>query len=385
MRKHICILSLAMPIENDPRTGRQIDALLPDHDLTIIGFGAPPDSVTWKPVGMATPAWRRLWEMTLIAIGRIAPRAYDLYFWSRPRYAEAFRHALDARADAYHASDWAMLPIAVRAARAHGAKVVYDIDEYWARFGESSRLWSLFFAPLTRHLEGRAIPGVDRAMTVSPAFVDRYQAEHGLDSILVYNAPPSQAVSHHPTDGAHIRLIHHGAAQADRRLETLVEALALLDDRFTLHFLLGNANPPYLDLLRTLGERLAPGRVFFRDMVPYDRVVESIADCDIELCYMAPTTYTWLYTLPNKLFEAMHAGLAVLVAPSPAMAAVVRETDCGWVADGFSAPDLADVLRPLTAEAIEQKRAHARAASLTIDAASEMAKVRALYADLFRR
>lgn len=387
MKKRVCVLSLALPIQDDPRTGRQVQALAMDYAVTVIGFGSPAwDSaahITWKPVERRVSRLRLLLELCLIALGRLFPPVYEVFYWTRPRYRQALAYALESRADAYHASDWAVVPIAARAAQATGAKVVFDIDEYWPLFEESSRLWRIFFAPFTHYILKRYARHVDRAMNVAPAFVERYQAEYGIDSILVYNAPEYQSVPFHPTDPDAIRLIHHGSSQPDRRLEVLIDMIALLDARFTLHFLLGSANPAYVDKLRQLADQRAPGRVFFRDTVTYDRVVASIADCDIEVAFMAPTTYTWLMTLPNKLFEAMNAGLAVLVAPSPSMAAVVREYGVGWVASDFTAQALADALNPLTVEDIMGKRAAALHAAQQVNAGTELAKVRALYRALW--
>ncbi|MBI1257812.1 MAG: glycosyltransferase [Chloroflexi bacterium] len=379
-------MSLAMPIQNDPRTGRQIEYLAPHYDITVISFGALPPSwrnVTLRPVSLATSNLRHVLEMLLLLLGRLIPTFYEVYFWSRPRYRQCLNHALASKADVYHASDWAMLPIAVRAAQANHAKVVFDIDEYWPLFEESNRLWRLFFAPFVRYIFARYSRFVDAAITVSPAFVTRYQDEYQLDCLLVYNVPEYVEIPAHPIDPDHIRLIHHGAAQPDRLLERLVEAVALLEPRFSLYFLLGDANPGYVNGLKQLADQVAPGRVSFLPTVQYHQVVQTIAHYDIELCYMAPTTYTWLMTLPNKLFESMMAGLGVLVAPSPAMAEVVRQYGSGWVADGFEAPDIAATLNAITLDDLAIKQAAAREAAKTLNAEHELGKVVALYQRLF--
>jgi glycosyltransferase involved in cell wall biosynthesis len=98
---------------------------------------------------------------------------------------------------------------------------------------------------------------------------------------------------------------------------------------------------------------------------------------------MAPTTFTWLMTLPNKLFESMVAGLAVLVAPSPAMAEIVQTYGTGWVAPGFTAQDIAQTLNALTAKDIDAKRRASREAAKTLNASHELGKVVELYRQLF--
>jgi glycosyltransferase involved in cell wall biosynthesis len=385
-RKHICILSLAMPIQNDPRTGRQIEQLLQDYHVTVIGFGQPYpawNQITWRSINMEAHRVRRIWEMILLVLGRLFPALYGLYFWTRPRYRQCLHYALQANADAYHAADWAMLPIAVKAAQHHHARVVIDLDEYWTLFGESSRLWLLFFSPLIHRTFQQYAAAIHLAFTVSPPFQDIYQRTYGIQCELILNTPPFQTTSEHTTNPQSIKLIHHGACQRDRRLENLIEAIPLCDSRFSLYFLLGKADPQYLSELQTMAQLRAPGRVFFREMVVYEQVVATISDCDIEMCYMAPTTFTWRYTLPNKLFEAMMAGLAVVVGPSPAMAEIVRQYNIGWVADGFAPQDIARTLNAIQSEQLMNARARARQAAQTFNAESELAKVTAAYRKLF--
>jgi glycosyltransferase involved in cell wall biosynthesis len=189
-------------------------------------------------------------------------------------------------------------------------------------------------------------------------------------------------VPQHDTDPQRIRLIHHGSALRNRHLETMIQAVPLLDQRFTLDLMLAYSEPGYLEALKALAARIAPNRIFFRDPVTMTEVVQRISDCDIGLCYMAPTTYTWLMTLPNKLFEFIVAELAVVSGPSPAMAEIVRDFNVGWVAPGFEASDLAAVLNPLTLEQIQAARTSAREAAKVLNAEVEIKKMLALYQHL---
>lgn len=142
-RQHICIISLALPIETDPRTGRQVNIGSEHFDVTFIGFGVLPSTgrIDYKPIDMGTSKLRRLWEMFLLILARFVPSIYEIYFWTRPRYRDFLRYAIEARPDAYHAADWATLAVAARAAQVTGGKVIFDIDEYWALFDELKRLW----------------------------------------------------------------------------------------------------------------------------------------------------------------------------------------------------------------------------------------------------
>lgn len=381
---HICVISLALPIEIDPRTGRHVEVLSQHFDVTFVGFGAPSPTwqVAYKPIDVSSGRLRRLFEMLLLIIGRLIPYAYEVYFWTRPRYRQSLAAAVEARPDAYHAADWATLAVAARAAQVTGAKVVFDIDEYWALFDESKRLWLWFFAPLIRYTLKKYEKHVDASITVSRPFAERYEKEHGWKPIIATNAPYYVESPDHETDPDHIILIHHGTALRDRKLETLIEMAVLLDQRYTLHLMIAADRSDYLPDLRQLAERVAPNRVIFREPVPYSHVVQTIADADIQVAFMAPTTYTWLMTLPNKIFESMMAGLAVLVAPSPAMADVVRTANAGWVADGFTAADLARIFNASLSTTSAKNAGIARAAAKFTNVETEIGQILNLYRHL---
>jgi glycosyltransferase involved in cell wall biosynthesis len=324
---------------------------------------------------------RRIFELVLLVLARIVPRLYDTYFWTRPRYRQALDAALAANADAYHACDWAMLPIAVQAAAIHGVPVSLDADEFWPSVG-SSRLWIFFFAPLVRYILCKYSSNVVLTTTVSQPFVERYKQEFGLDCHIIFNAPPlPDSFTDFPRDGKDIRVIHQGYAIPNRHLERIIDAIALADPRFKLDLLLiyTERHVRYVEQLKARAESVAKGRVVFRPPVLPEAVVQSIADCDIGLAYMAPTTVTNQMTLPNKVIESIVAGLAVLVGPSPAMAQIVQDYGVGWVASGFTADELAATLNAITYEDLEQRKAASRVARKQLNAQIEQAKFLALF------
>src|SRR5262249_15284488 len=160
----------------------------------------------------------------------------------------------------------------------------------------------------------------------------------------VYNAPtpvdlPDRSTAMNP---ARVRLIHHGYAQRGRGLDNMIKTIALADERFTLDFMLMNHHLGYLEELKQLASKIAPGKVFFRDPVKPSEIVRTVAEYDIGLCVITPSTYNFLMMLPNKLFEYIQAGLAVMVGPSPAMVDVVRPHGLGVCVPSFEPRDVAE-------------------------------------------
>ena len=160
-----------------------------------------------------------------------------------------------------------------------------------------------------------------------------------------------------------MRLLHHGLADRRRRLERMIEAVRLLDDRFVLHLMLMGSNR---DIGRLRAAAGADSRIRFLPPVPMRDIPRVANDHDIGLFLLEPRTPNQRHVLPNKLFEFIQARLAVAIGPSPDMAAVVREWDCGVVADDFTPAALAATLGSLDAAKITRmkQRSHAAADEL---------------------
>ena len=166
---------------------------------------------------------------------------------------------------------------------------------------------------------------LDGSMTVAPAIAERYRAELGFFPIIVLNAPKLVPVEPHNVGADNIRLVYHGGASPDRRLERMIETLAKAERRFTLHFIMVDEASPYVQSLKKLAQNLEPGRIEFHPPVPPSQVVQHIAEYDIGFYLLEPSNYNNSVALPNKLFDFLAAGLAVCVGPSPGMARMVKE------------------------------------------------------------
>jgi glycosyltransferase involved in cell wall biosynthesis len=140
-----------------------------------------------------------------------------------------------------------------------------------------------------------------------------------------------------------IKMIHHGGAMRERKLEYMIEAAQKLGSSFQLDIMLVPGGQDYLDELKSLVENIdnvnmiAP--VDFYDIVPF------INQYDIGLFNLSPYTFNYLHALPNKLFEFIQARLCIVVSNSPEMKKVVESNNLGLVSKGFSSEELYDCLK----------------------------------------
>jgi glycosyltransferase involved in cell wall biosynthesis len=395
MRKRVCILSFS-PIYRDARVLRQIKYLSNYYDLNVIGYGESHPlwknvkNIGWHVIETPLSPWIvKLSGLMFLSLGRLKTffydHWYDHWYWRKRHHRVALEMATANKCDAYHANDWEALPIAAEAAKKNNARLVFDAHEYAPLELENRWYWKFFFRQAIIYFIEKYAPQVDAAITVAPLISERYRQEFSLDPIVVLNAPEKVSLPMKKLDCDNIRLIHHGGVVRDRGLEKLIETLALCDRRYGLHFMLLNNDPNYLDQLKALAAKLAPGRVTFHNPVPPEKIVQRISEYDIGFYLLVPCNYNNSVALPNKFFDFIAAGLAVCIGPSPSMAEVVRKYGCGCVAQSFDPRDTAKTLNHLTLEQLSMMRIASRKAAEDLNADKEMGKLVDLYDKLFNR
>jgi len=77
------------------------------------------------------------------------------------------------------------------------------------------------------------------------------------------------------------------------------------------------------------------------------------------------------FALPNKLFEALQARLALVMGESTMMTEIIREYSNGVIAQGWSSANLAQSIESLTAEHVTTMKANSDRAARSISAESE--------------
>ncbi len=363
-RSRLLVISLS-DLARDPRVDRQLRALRSSYDIVAAGLG-PPSVPDVDYIDLNAPAWRPAALANQMAgATRMLARRYERAYWGNRLLSEARRRLADVHPDAIIANDVPALPLAL--AVADGAPVMLDAHEYAPLWFEDRRLWRTVMQPYMTALTRRYVPRVAAMTTVAPALVDAYRELTGIEATVVTTAPEYHDLRPRPVDGQ-IRLLHHGVANRSRHLERTIELMKHLDDRFTLDLVLVEHEPRYLRRLRRLA---APDpRIRFLDPVPMRDIVRFANAYDVGVFLLPPSNFNYANALPNKLFEFIQARLAVAIGPSPEMARVVREWECGMVAADFEAASLAARLQTLDPATLARGKegSHAAASELTAQA-----------------
>ncbi len=379
----VAVLSFSN-ISADARVLRQVEFLLPHYAVAVIGYGErlPPPlaSASFYPVPRSGDLPLKLRRLAYRAIGWKFPRpAFERLAWSKPESRQALSILLEIKPKIIHANELETLLVAVRAAEALNARIILDLHEYSPLEMEDSLFWKPLYQPYVEYLLKRYIPSVFASVTVGEAIANRYADEYGFRPLTVINAPAlDRSVDFRPAQADRIRLVHHGGALPMRRLEWMIQTLTFTDARYSLHFML-TGDSAYQKKLKSIAEKLAPGRVFFHSPVAPAEIVAALHQFDMGFYLLHTRNYNNASALPNKFFDFIQAGLGVCVGPSPEMARLIRQYGFGLSADSFEPRAVAERLNQLTAADVDRFKQAALEARAVLCADVEMKKMLSLY------
>ena len=139
-------------------------------------------------------------------------------------------------------------------------------------------------------------------------------------------------------------VVYVGKLTTNRGLEMVVEALAHADE---FHFVCVGPQVPIVEQsVRDLAQKLnVQGRLHILDAVAPDRVVPYIRTGDLSVIPTQDICLSSRYSMPNKLFESVFAGLPVVVSDLPDMRRFVERTGTGIVMNQADPEDIARALR----------------------------------------
>ncbi|KRF04285.1 hypothetical protein ASH00_14355 [Arthrobacter sp. Soil782] len=346
-------------ISSDSRVKRQLRILADYGEVTTVSYGTRPDGSTEH---LEIDESLASLPQTVGGVLRLATGRFPVDSLEAPAVRQAYALLKDAgRFDLVVANEARALPLAHRVAR--GTPVWGDMHEWAPEERAHVPIWRLLVKPYMTEVCDRFLPLTAAVTAVNSSIAALYEERFGCNVMVVRNAGPRQELVPSETNSHQIRLVHSGAAIPGRNLECMIDAVHLLDERFTLDLYLVGARDGgrYLRMLR----RRAKGseRITFHAPVRPDSLPKVLNAYDVGVFSLPPRTKNHELMLPNKFFDYVQARIAIVFSPAVETSSLIEQYSLGVVAASHTTRALMEALSTLTIDQVRAFKASAHAAA----------------------
>ena len=261
--------------------------------------------------------------------------------------------------------------------------LVYDSHEYFTGVPEIQN------RPLVKwvwkSIEKLIFPRLKHVMTVSDSIAAQYEHEYGIKPVTVrnYSRKTDKILPYSKEELGivkdHLLLILQGTGiNIDRGGEELIEAINMTENVSLLIVGTGDLVPSLKEMVRKLD---LSERVKFISTVPWEEMMRYTKAADAGLSLDKESNINYRFSLPNKIFDYISAGIPVIAGSLPEVSRVIAENKCGIIIAKVTPEEISKALKELkdNPELLKRLKGKAVIASESINWNCESAKVIELY------
>ncbi|MFN0152061.1 MAG: glycosyltransferase [bacterium] len=352
------ILTVTNDLTYDRRMMRICEALATRYRVVLVGRRLP-DSPS-----LDARAYEQVRLRCVFARGKIFYAEMNL---------RLFFYMLVHRFDLVCSIDLDTILAGFAASRLKGKPLVYDAHEIFTEIPE------LAHRPLVRKvwlaIERFVVPRVAHAYTVNASLAEIFRERYGARFEIIRNVPPRPPATAAGPRGRTI--LYQGVLNVGRGLEALVDALPSLDAELVL---IGEGD--ISDALRAQVQRLGlEQRVRFDGYVRPSEMPDRIRSAAVALNLRERLGLNDYFSLGNKFFDYIHAGVPQITMNFPEYARINAEHEIAVLIDDLSSATIRGAIERLLGDTAfyERLRANCRAASAVYNWEHESARLLAFY------
>ncbi len=248
-----------------------------------------------------------------------------------------------------------------------GVDLVYDTHEYFTGVPELENrktvknIWKL--------IEKNIFPKLKTVITVNDSIAGLYQEEYGNKIHVVRNIPPLLKITDLksrkslglPQDKK-IVLLQGAGINIHRGAEEAVEAMQFLDNVVLL--IIGGGD--IINTLKNKAEKLElSDKVIIKPKMSYNDLMQYTSNADLGLTLDKDTNINYRYSLPNKLFDYIQAGIPVLASPLTEIKKIIEQYNIGELIRDHQAENIALSIKSMLSD---EKKTEIRKENLKIAA-----------------
>jgi glycosyltransferase involved in cell wall biosynthesis len=239
-----------------------------------------------------------------------------------------------------------------------GAKIIYDSHELFTEAPElihRNRVRKIWLA-----IERLIFPRLKHIITVNDSIAKTYKELYQKDLLVIRNIPNKYQPTQHLTktqleipENTFLIIIQGSGLNVERGIEEAVLAMKMLEDTTLMLVGDGDVMPVVKELINTnrLEDKV---KIFGRR--PYDELMQFTMHADLGLTLDKPLSKNYEFSLPNKVFDYMHAGTPILASKLVEIERVIETHQIGVILKEVSPAEIASAVNDIKSQPVLLKQ-----------------------------
>ena len=282
---------------------------------------------------------------------------FEKGFWFYAIYnIRLFFYLMFKHVDILFANDLDTLPANALAGLLKNVPIIYDSHEYFT--GVPEIINRPFVRNTWKAFEKIIFPRLKYIITVNDSIAELYENEYEKKISVIRNIPdvPLIAVPYDNektkkelgiSPDKKIILLQGAGINVERGAEEAVEAMKLIDNAVLLIIGAGDVLP---FLKEAVKQNQLNGKIIFKDKMPYEQLLQFTHVADIGLTLDKDTNFNYRFSLPNKLFDYIHAGVPVLASPVVEVKKIIEKYQIGVLIENHNPEHIAQKIKFMLAD-----------------------------------
>lgn len=291
-------------------------------------------------------------------------KRFKLWFETGPLFylsynIRLFIYLLFQKADILFSNDLDTLAANFIASKLKKVKLVYDSHEYFTEVPELVK--RPFKQSIWLKIEKWIFPQLKNVMTVNDSIAEIYFKKYKVNVKVVRNVPFAADLSlpvesrnnWNIPSGVKIFLFQGAGINIDRGAEESIEAIKMVDGAVLLFIGGGDVIE---QLKNRVSEKGLSEKVFFIPKQPFNELIKFTRIADFGITLDKNTNLNYRFSLPNKLFDYIHANLPVLCSDLVEVKKIIEKYDIGIVVSAYDPQNLADKMKEMMSDEVRLAR-----------------------------
>jgi glycosyltransferase involved in cell wall biosynthesis len=242
-------------------------------------------------------------------------------------------------------NDLDTLPASFIASKLKKLTLIYDSHEL---FSEGPELQGRSFVKgFWTRLENFFIPRIKKSYTVSQSISDYYNSKYNANFGVVRNVPlierkiVKKEVKFPTTNKT---VLYQGVLNPGRGIKPMIKALHFLEE---IDLIIIGYGKVEAELIEFVKDELLDNRVHFLGRIPHEELPNYTQLADIGMVLEEPLGKSFEFSLPNKLFDYIHAELPIISGNLVEIKNIIETYNVGLVIENYQPETIAKTIERL--------------------------------------